>query len=226
MIVHIPQLLSAAEVAHCRRTLESASWIDGKASAGEQARDVKHNLQVPMDSPEFRQLGELVLTALGRNPLFNSLAIPLRVRSPMFNRYDVGMTYGAHVDGAIHNVPGAPRMRADLSSTLFLSAPDEYDGGELVMHHQHHTERFKLAAGDLLVYPTNCIHSVSPISRGSRWAAFFWTQSIVKSNEQRQILHEMDMAIVQIRALLPDTHPAVLGLTNSYHNLLRSCSEL
>ncbi|WP_454692184.1 Fe2+-dependent dioxygenase [Achromobacter aloeverae] len=226
MIVQIPQVLTADEVAHCRRILDGSSWVDGKTSAGEQARDVKRNLQVRMDSPEFRQLGELVLGALGRNPVFNSLAIPLRVRSPMFNRYDVGMTYGAHVDGAIHNVPGAPRMRADLSSTLFLSQPDEYDGGELVMHHQHHTESYKLNAGDMLVYPTNCIHSVSPIRRGSRWAAFFWTQSIVKSNEHRQILHEMDMAIVQIRSLLPDTHPAVLGLTNSYHNLLRSFSEL
>ncbi|MFT3814719.1 MAG: Fe2+-dependent dioxygenase [Acidovorax sp.] len=226
MIVQIPQVLTREEVAHCRQVLETAAWVDGKGSAGEQAREVKRNLQVAMDSPAFEQLGELILRALGRSQLFNSLAIPLRVRSPMFNRYDVGMSYGAHVDGAIHSVPGAPRMRGDLSSTLFLSDPGEYDGGELVMHGLHGTQSFRLNAGDLLVYPTNCIHSVSPVTRGARWAAFFWTQSIVKSHEQRAILHELDMAIVQIRALLPDTHPAVLSLTNTYHNLLRTASEL
>ncbi|OZI71877.1 Fe2+-dependent dioxygenase [Bordetella genomosp. 12] len=226
MIVQIPQLLDRQQIEYCRRVLEASAWVDGKASAGEQARDVKHNLQIAMNAPEFQELGEFVLRALGKNPLFNSLAIPLRVRSPMFNRYDVGMTYGAHVDGAIHSVPGAPRMRADLSATLFLSDPDEYDGGELVMHHEHRTEAFKLNAGDLLVYPTQCIHSVSPVTRGSRWAGFFWTQSIVKSHEQRNILHELDMAIMQIRSLLPDQHPAVLKLTNTYHNILRSAAEL
>lgn len=226
MIVTIPQLLAPDEVAHCRKILEAAAWVDGKTSAGEQAREVKKNLQVAMNSPEFQEMGEVILHALGRNQLFNSLALPLRVRSPMFNRYDVGMSYGAHVDGAIHNVPGQPRMRADLSSTLFLTDPQDYDGGELVMHHQHTVETFKLNAGDLLVYPTNCIHSVSEVTRGSRWAAFFWTQSIVKSHEHRETLHELDMAIVQIRSLLPDHHPAVLALTNSYHNFLRSFSEL
>ena len=226
MIVQIPQVLTPEEVAHCRQVLDASAWVDGRGSAGEQAREVKRNLQVAMDSPEFEHLGELILRALGRNALFNSLAIPLRVRSPMFNRYDTGMSYGAHVDGAIHNVPGAPRMRADLSSTLFLTDPGEYDGGELVMHQIHEVQSFRLNAGDLLVYPTHCVHSVSPVTRGSRWAAFFWTQSVVRSHEQRAILHELDMAIVQIRALLPDTHPAVLSLTNTYHNLLRSASEL
>ncbi|MBN3808339.1 Fe2+-dependent dioxygenase [Paraburkholderia sp. Ac-20347] len=226
MIVKIPKLLSQEEVRYCRNVLEASEWIDGKASAGEQARDVKDNLQLEIGSEPFVELGERVLRALGRNPLFNSLTIPLRVRSPMFNRYDVGMHYGPHVDGAIHSVPGAPRMRADLSSTLFLSDPDEYDGGELVMHRLHSTEVYKLNAGDLLVYPTDVIHSVSPVTRGTRWAAFFWTQSLVKSQEQRTILHELDMAIVEIRKLLPDAHPAVLALTSSYHNQLRLASEL
>ena len=226
MIVQIPQLLSPQEVSHCRHILESSAWDDGKATAGEQARQVKRNLQVPADAQASRSLGDLILQALGGNALFNSAAIPLRVRPPTFNRYDVGMTYGAHVDGAIHKVPGAPRMRADVSSTLFLTDPDEYDGGELIMHQPHGAQTFKLSAGDLLLYPTNCIHSVSPVTRGSRWAAFFWTQSIVKSHEQRAILHELDMAIVQIRQLLPDDHHAVLSLTNTYHNFLRLAAEL
>jgi PKHD-type hydroxylase len=226
MIVQIPQLLNPAEVAHFRQVLAAAAWSDGKATAGEQAREVKRNLQLPLDSPDARALGEMVLQALGRNAMFNSAAIPLRVRPPMFNRYDAGMGYGAHVDGSIHRVPGAARMRADLSSTLFLSDPDDYDGGELVVHHQHGTESFNPAAGDLLLYPTSVIHSVGPVTRGSRLAAFFWTQSIVKSHEQRTILHELDMAIVRIRQLLPDDEPAVLGLSNAYHNILRLAAEL
>ncbi|VVE64661.1 Fe(II)-dependent oxygenase [Pandoraea captiosa] len=221
MIVTIPNVLNAEEVARCREALAQAAWVDGKESAGEQARDVKRNVQIRINSQTYEALGDMILHALGRNALFNSVAIPLRVRSPMFNRYDVGMSYGAHVDGAIHTVPGAPRMRADLSSTLFLCGPDEYDGGELVIQRLHSTETYKLNAGDLLVYPTDTIHSVSPVTRGARLAAFFWTQSTVRSHEQRAILHELDMAIVQIRQELPDTHPAVLSLTNVYHNQLR-----
>ncbi|MFK0375045.1 Fe2+-dependent dioxygenase [Pandoraea sp. NPDC090278] len=221
MIVTIPKVLTPEELAQCREVLGKASWVDGKESAGEQARDVKRNVQIRINSETYEALGDLILRALGRNALFNSVAIPLRVRSPMFNRYDTGMSYGAHVDGAIHTVPGAPRMRADLSSTLFLSDPAEYDGGELVIHRLHSTETYKLQAGDLLVYPTDTIHSISPITRGSRLAAFFWTQSTVRSHEQRAILHELDMAIMQIRQAMPDDHPAVLSLSNTYHNLLR-----
>lgn len=226
MIIHIPQLLSAQEVSYFRRTLDASSWVDGKTTAGEQARDVKRNLQIPMNAPGSMELGSIVLKALGRDPLFNSAAIPLRVRPPMFNRYDEGMSYGAHVDGAIHSVPDAPRMRADLSSTLFLSDPGDYDGGDLIIHGLHGTQAFKLPAGDLLLYPTSCIHSVGPVTRGSRRAAIFWTQSIVKSHEQRAILHELDMSIIELRQSMEDDHPVVLSLTNTYHNLLRLVSEL
>lgn len=225
MIVPIPNVLTPDEVAQCREALSASPWVDGKESAGEQAREVKRNVQIRINSETYETLGDLILRALGRNALFNSVAIPLRVRSPMFNRYDVGMSYGAHVDGAIHTVPGAPRMRADLSSTLFLSDASEYDGGELVIQRLHSTETYKLNAGDLLVYPTDTIHSISPISRGSRLAAFFWTQSTVRSHEQRAILHELDMAIVQIRQVMPDSHPAVLSLTNAYHNQLRLSAD-
>lgn len=227
MMAHtIPALLDPAALARCRQVLDAAAWVDGRATAGEQARDVKSNLQLPEDCAAARELGDLVLHALGRNALFNSAALPARVKPPLFNRYDAGMAYGAHVDGAIHRVPGAPRLRADLSATLFLSGPDEYDGGELVMHYPQGAVAYKPAAGDLLLYPTTCIHSVNPVTRGARWAAVFWTQSIVKSHEQRAILHEMDMAIVQVRQLLADDHPAVLALTNSYHNVLRLAAEL
>ncbi len=226
MIVKIPSLLSAEELQHCQALLRRAPWTDGRLSAGEQARVVKKNIQVAMDSPEFAEMGDLILRALGRNALFNSCAIPLRVRPPMFNRYDEGMSYGAHIDGAIHHVPGAPRMRADLSATLFLTTPQDYDGGELIMHEHSGNSAYKLDAGDLILYPTNYIHSVNPVTRGSRLAAFFWIQSIVKPHEQRQILFELDQAIIRVRSQLPDSDPAVLALTNSYHNLLRLAAEL
>ena len=227
MLVRIAKVLSAEEVALCRQVLEQQEWIDGKVTAGEQSAKAKFNLQIPQDSDAGRQLGDLVLRALGRNPMFNSAALPLRVYPPLFNRYDTGMRFDMHVDNAIRPVPGTGfRLRTDVSSTLFLTEPEEYDGGELVIQDTFGTQRVKLAAGDMVVYPSISLHAVSPISRGSRWASFFWTQSMVKDDGQRTLLHQFDLSIIETRKALPDSHPAVLGLTAAYHNLLRQWAEL
>jgi PKHD-type hydroxylase len=172
-------------------------------------------------------LGDLILRALARNPLFNSAALPLRVLPPMFNRYDVGMSFGAHVDGAIRAIPGANmRMRADVSSTLFLTAPEDYDGGELVIEDTYGSHSVKLPAGDMIVYPATSLHRVEPITRGSRWSSFFWTQSMVKDEGLRALLYDLDLSIIQVRQELSDGNRAVVGLTSCYHNLLRRWSEL
>jgi PKHD-type hydroxylase len=226
MLIRIPQLLTPPEVAHCRQVLEAAQWIDGRATAGEQSAKAKLNLQVPENSPQARELGEVVMRALGRNPTFTSAALPLRVYPPMFNRYDTGMTFRAHVDNAIRHVPGGGRLRTDVSSTLFLTPPEEYDGGELVIEDTYGTQAVKLEAGDLVLYPATSLHSVTPVTRGSRWASFFWTQSMVKDDGQRRLLYELDNGIRQTRADLPDDHPGVLSLTAAYHNLLRQWVEM
>jgi PKHD-type hydroxylase len=226
MLIRIPQLLTPAEVAHCRTVLEAAAWVDGRVTAGEQASKAKLNLQVPENSPQARELGEVVMRALGRNPTFTSAALPLRVYPPMFNRYDTGMTFRAHVDNAIRHVPGGGRLRTDVSSTLFLTPPEEYEGGELVIEDTYGTQAVKLDAGDLVLYPATSLHSVTPVTRGSRWASFFWTQSMVKDDGQRRLLYELDNGIRQTRADLPDDHPGVLSLTAAYHNLLRQWVEM
>ena len=227
MLVRIPQVLTPTEVAYCRERLEGAAWIDGKATAGQQSAKAKFNLQVPQDSPECKELGELVLRALGRNALFATAALPLKVFPPLFNRYDVGMTFHAHVDNAIRPVPGTgQRIRTDVSSTLFLSRADEYDGGELVIQDTYGTHEVKLDAGDMVVYPATSLHSVNPVTRGSRWASFFWTQSMVKDDGQRQFLYDLDMGIIALRQDLPDDHEGVLAMTAAYHNLLRRWVEM
>ncbi|NNM74363.1 Fe2+-dependent dioxygenase [Enterovirga aerilata] len=227
MLVQVRNVLTAEEVAQCRGILESSSWIDGKATAGEVAARAKRNLQVPENSPEARTLGDIILKALGRNPVFNSAALPLRVLPPMFNRYDEGMSFGAHVDGAVRAIPGAGmRMRADVSTTLFLTDPADYDGGELVIEDSYGSHSVKLPAGDMVVYPTTSLHRVEPITRGSRWSSFFWTQSMVKDDGKRTLLYDLDLAIIETRRNLPDDSRAVVALTNCYHNLLRRWAEL
>ena len=226
MLIRIPQLLTAAEVAHCRAVLEAAEWTDGRATAGEQSARAKFNLQVPETAPQARELGEIVLRALGRNAEFTAAALPLRVYPPMFNRYDAGMTFRAHVDNAIRHVPGGGRLRTDVSSTLFLTPPGDYDGGELVIEDSYGTQSVKLDAGDLVLYPATSLHSVTPVTRGSRWASFFWTQSMVKDDGQRSLLYGLDQGIRRIRADLPDDHAGVLTLTAAYHNLLRQWVEM
>jgi PKHD-type hydroxylase len=227
MLLHIEGALSPEQVEHCRATLKAASWVDGKVTAGAQSAEAKHNLQVPEESAEARALGEIILTALGRNEAFVSGALPLRVFPPLFNRYDQGMGFDNHVDNAIRfSGAGGVRFRTDLSATLFLSDPDDYDGGELVIEDAFGEHAVKLPAGDLIVYPGSSVHRVTPITRGSRWASFFWVQSMVRDDARRTELWRMDQALGQIRRELGDRHEAVIALTGTYHNLLRAWAEI
>lgn len=227
MLVTIPDLLTPEEVAYIRQMLEGTEWIDGRRTAGDQAGKVKNNLQVPTDAPEARELGAIVLRALGRNATYSSAALPLHVLPPMFNRYDTGMTFGAHVDGSIRVIPGsAQRIRTDVSTTIFLTPPEEYDGGELVVHDTYGQHAVKLPAGHAVVYPATSLHSVSPVTRGSRWASFFWAQSMVRDDWQRHMLYDLDRTIMRVRGLVPDDDPAATGLTAHYHNLIRAWAEM
>ncbi|UKJ74865.1 Fe2+-dependent dioxygenase [Azospirillum brasilense] len=228
MLLQIPDVLTADEVAHCRAVLEASPWVDGRVTAGSQALMAKNNLQIPEESDTARELGVVILKALGRNPAFNSAALPLRVLPPMFNRYDLDMTYGNHVDNAIRAIPGTGgmRMRADVSTTIFLSDPGEYDGGDLVVEDTYGTKGVKLPAGHAVVYPSSSLHRVTPVTRGSRWASFFFTQSLVKDDGLRAMLYDLDVAIIDLRRELGDQHPSVLALVNHYHNLLRRWAEV
>lgn len=228
MLVEIKDVLSREEVRHVRNVLEEAAWVDGKVTAGQQAAQAKLNLQIPEGSPAARECGEIILRALARSPIFNSAAMPLRVLPPMFNRYDIGMKFGAHVDGAIRAIPGAGgmRMRADVSSTLFLTPPDEYDGGDLIIEDTYGTKSVKLPAGSMVVYPATSLHSVSEVTRGSRWSSFFWTQSMLKDDGKRALLYDLDLAIMEARRQLPEDSRSGVALANVYHNLLRRWAEL
>jgi PKHD-type hydroxylase len=227
MILTIKSVLSSDEVAHFRDVLANTQWVDGNITSGVQAAQAKYNLQVPEDAPEARALGETILLKLGSHAEFNAAALPLRVFPPLFNRYDAGMGFEAHVDNAIRYVPSArQRVRTDISSTLFLSSPDEYDGGELLIDDVYGERSVKLEAGDMVVYPADSLHRVAPITRGSRWAAFFWTQSMVRDDSDRALLYRMDQSITLARQELGDKHPAVLGLTSTFHNLLRKWADL
>ena len=227
MLVTIPDLITPEELAYMRQVLEGTEWQDGRKTAGDQAAKVKNNLQVPPESQVAQELGQIVLRALARSSIFTTAALPLRVLPPMFNRYDEGMTFGAHVDGSIRALPGSgQRLRTDVSSTLFLTPPEDYDGGELVVHDTYGTHAVKLPAGHLVVYPATSMHSVTPVTRGSRWGLFFWTQSMIKDDWRRHMLYDLDMSIIKVRERLPDDDPAVVGLTAHYHNLLRHWSEV
>ena len=224
MMVHVPNVLTAEQVARCRSVMEKAGWVDGRATAGHQSVQVKNNLQLAEGSPEARELGEMVLGALARSNLFMSAVLPKQVYPPLFNRYDAGMTFGSHVDNAIRSVAGM-RLRTDVSSTLFISEPDEYDGGELVVEDTYGAHAVKLPAGDMIVYPATSLHHVTPITRGSRIASFFWTQSMIRDESKRALLFDMDMAIIKLTRDHPQ-HPSVVELTAVYHNLLRQWAEV
>jgi len=228
MLLRLPDVLTADEVRECRTMLETAGWIDGRVTAGDQAGKVKDNLQIPEDSPTSRVLGEIILRALARSPAFSSAVLPLRVLPPMFNRYDPQMTYGYHVDNSIRSIPGTGgmRMRADVSTTIFLSDPADYDGGELVIDDTYGTHSVKLPAGHAVVYPSSSLHQVQPVTCGSRWASFFFTQSMVRDDGLRAMLYDLDVAIIALRQELGDQHRSVLSLVNHYHNLLRRWAEL
>jgi PKHD-type hydroxylase len=225
MLLHIPALFSADEAHEMRACLEAADWQDGRATAGHRAALVKRNEQLPLDHPLARDLGNRIVDRLGQTPLFIAATLPLRVLPPRFNRYADGGTYGAHIDNAIFPVPGtAERVRSDISSTLFLSAPEDYDGGELVIADTFGEQRVKLAGGDLIVYPGSSLHHVTPVTRGTRYAAFFWTQSLVRGDEQRRLLYDLDTAIQAIGGDHPD-HGSIDTLTGVYHNLMRQWSD-
>jgi PKHD-type hydroxylase len=225
MMVQIPAVLPPPVVAHCREALLAADWEDGRSTAGHQSAQVKRNQQIPEDSPTARDLGDLVLEALERCPLFVSAVLPQRVFPPLFNRYEPGMGFGAHVDNALRGRRGSPvRLRTDVSATLFLSDPDSYDGGELVVEDSYGSHAVKLPAGDLVVYPASSLHHVRPITRGARLASFFWIQSLVRDDGRRKLLFDMDMSIVQLNKELPG-NPALVALTGVYHNLLRAWAE-
>jgi PKHD-type hydroxylase len=225
MMLHIPEVLSREQVAELRRRLDQSDWIDGRATVGTQGAKVKQNRQLPETSALGLELGRIVLDALDRNPLFFSAALPLRTIPPLFNSYAGGEHYGAHIDGAMRRIPGGPWLRTDVSSTLFLSDPDEYDGGELIVTDAYGEHEVKLPAGDLILYPSTSIHRVEPVTRGARVCSFFWTQSMVRDDMRRGLLLELDQNIQSLRARLGDC-PELVGLTGHYHNLLRQWSEV
>jgi PKHD-type hydroxylase len=223
MLLHIPNVLDAEEVAHFRRKLDAADWTDGRETVGQQGAPVKRNLQLPDSSPLKQQLGQAVLNALARSPLYFAAALPLRTLPPRFNRYAGGGEYGFHVDGAVMNVD-ATTLRTDLSCTLFLCAPEEYDGGELIISDTYGEHEVKLPAGDLILYPSSSLHRVAPVTRGARIASFFWVQSLVRDSGKRQLLFELD-ASIQSLTQSGASRDTVLRLSNVYHNLLRDWSE-
>lgn len=226
MILALPDVLSAAQVAESRALLESAEWADGRATAGHQAAQAKDNQQIPVDHPIARQVGRSIVTALGQHPLFLSAALPLRILPPMFNRYSGGQSFGTHVDGAIRPVPGTPqRLRTDLSATLFLAPPDEYDGGELVIHDTYGTKSVKLPAGQMILYPSTSLHHVTPVTRGTRLCSFLWIQSLVRDDGKRTILFEFDQAIQRLGSDSPGDSLTV-RFTGVYHNLIRQWAEI
>jgi PKHD-type hydroxylase len=226
MLVQVPDVLSGEQVAHARRLLDTAEWVDGRVTAGYQSAQVKNNVQLPDDHPVARELGEMILAALGRNPLFLSAALPLRVFPPLINRYEGGQAFGNHVDNAIRQVPGVgQRIRTDVSATLFLAEPDEYDGGELVVEDTYGVHTVKLPAGHMVMYPSTSLHHVRPVTRGARIASFFWVQSMVRDDGARTLLFDLDSAIQQVATEIPKS-PAPVQLTAVYHNLLRRWAEM
>lgn len=226
MLLTIPDVLTHGQVAEARDQLAKAAWIDGRVTAGHQSSRVKDNLQLPEDHPAARALGEMILVALQRNPLFISAALPLRIFPPLFNQYEGGQSFGSHVDNAIRQITGTSfRIRTDLSATLFLSQPDEYDGGELAVEDTYGVHTVKLPAGHMVLYPSTSLHHVRPVTRGARTASFFWIQSLVRDDAERTLLFDLDTAIQRLTAEAPD-HPAAVQLTGVYHNLVRRWAEM
>jgi len=225
MLTEIPAVLDSGQIDECLRELSAAEWSDGRGSAGYLSQTVKSNHQLPDTHPIGKKLGETILRALEGNALFVSAALPHKILPPLFNRYDDGRQYGAHVDGAIRPISGTPyRVRTDLSATLFLSAPDEYDGGELIIEDAFGPREVKLEAGAMVLYPGGSVHRVAPVTRGRRFAAFFWIQSMIRDDNQRRILFDLDVAI---QALAADgaAQSELVRLAGVYHNLLRAWAE-
>jgi PKHD-type hydroxylase len=225
MIIQIPDVLNAEQVGLARARLLDAPWVDGLATAGHQGARVKQNRQLAEGSALALQLGDMVLAALERHPLFISAALPARVYPPMFNRYECGESFGNHVDNALRLIPGsADRLRTDLSATLFLAEPDDYDGGELLIEDTYGVHSIKLPAGHLVLYPSTSLHRVEPVTRGARLACFFWVQSMVRDVGQRTLLLDLDTSIQRLAQTDAD-EAARLQLTGCYHNLLRMWAQ-
>jgi len=226
MLLHIPDVLNSDQVAFIRRELEQAEWIDGRITAGHQSARAKSNTQIRENTELADSLGGLILDALQSNALFATAALPLRVFPPLFNRYQTGDSFGTHVDNAIRHISGTThRIRTDLSATLFLSEPEEYEGGELVVEDTFGVHQIKLPAGHMILYPANSLHHVRPITAGVRQASFFWVQSLVRDDAERTLLFDLDLAIQQLHSDAPGI-PAAVQLTNVYHNLLRRWADL
>jgi PKHD-type hydroxylase len=229
MLLHIRGVLNADELATARKLLVAAPWIDGRTTTGAQSAHAKRNEQLAFDGVESRELQQIVLTGLNRHPMFFSAALPKRLLPPLFNRYrGETNTFGNHIDNAVRFIPGRPgeRVRTDLSGTLFLADPAEYDGGELVVEDTFGAQRVKLPAGDLVLYPGTSVHRVDPVTRGARLASFFWIESMVRSDEQRRLLFDMDRHLIHLRETVGETDSGVIGLTGTYHNLLRLWADV
>ena len=227
MIHHIPNVLSKEQVQYFRQEMDKVEWVDGKKTTGSLSANVKHNQQLAEDHPLTHHLGDMILAALTQNSLFTSAALPLNILPPYFNRYENGETFGFHVDNAIRWVQGTnQKIRTDLSCTVFLSEPDEYEGGELVVEDTYGYHEVKLPAGDLILYPSTSVHEVSPVTQGCRVASFFWLQSMIRDDADRHMLFNLDQSIQNLRIQLGDAHQEVVKLTSMYHNLLRKWAEI
>lgn len=226
MLIQIETLLTADQVARFQTALAGAPWADGRATAGYQSALAKNNLQLPETSDVARSLGAQVERALASNLLFQSAALPARVFPPLFNRYEGDHSFGVHIDNALRAVPDGTRLRTDLSATLFLTDPDDYDGGELVIEDVYGAQAVKLSAGSMILYPATSLHQVTPVTRGARTACFFWIQSHVRDDAARAMLFDMDMALQRLRGEVGDGHASLVALTGVYHNLLRRWAEV
>lgn len=228
MLLSIPDVLTAEQVAHCRQRLQQAGWADGRITAGHQSAKAKDNLQLPEDSEVARELGALVRDAAQANSTFFSAALPRRIYPPLFNCYRDGQSFGFHVDNAVRydrSAGGSHPVRTDLSATLFLSDPHEYDGGELVIEDTYGVQQVKLPAGHMVLYPGTSLHRVNPVTRGARLASFFWIQSMLREDSQRRLMFELDVSIRLLTRDLPE-HPSLVQLTGIYHNLLRRWADV
>lgn len=226
MLVVVPQVLSGEVLKALHTDFARAAWDDGRITAGHQSAKVKSNLQLPETDPMARRYGDVVLDLLGRHPVFLSAALPAKVFPPLFNCYRGGGHFGFHVDNAVRDIRGTPhRVRTDLSATLFISAPEDYDGGELEIEDTYGRQSVKLAAGDMVLYPSTSLHRVTPVTRGERIASFFWVQSLVRDDAKRAMLYDMDRAIQRLSVDVPE-HGSVVQLTGVYHNLVRTWAEV
>lgn len=226
MLIQIPDVLSQDEVVQFRRQLDNTDWVDGKVTAGYQSAQVKQNMQLPDTSPVAISLGHRIVQALQRNPLFVSAALPAKIFPPLFNRYDGGHLFGNHVDNSIRRIAATgEQIRTDLSVTLFLSSPEEYDGGELIIDDTYGAHSVKLPAGHLVLYPSTSLHRVLPVTRGSRVSSFFWLQSLIRHDAHRSLLLDLDVAIQKVGKDMPE-HPSLVEFTSVYHNLLREWAEV